>query len=773
MSLKNILFGTINRKLIVIFSIILLVLILTSVVTVYLQVQGLQFQFNSAMVENEEDFLDIQEESTRTLSATLEIILQDSKFKEIYLEKDREKLFEYGQPLFQKLKNEHQITHFYFILPDGTNFVRLHNKSVFGDKINRLTFKKAKFTGNIGTGIELGKTAYALRVVSPYYDGDELIGYVELGQEIDEFLTIMKKGKNDEFALVVNKNTLDEENWASVRKNKGLRNNWDDLEEYVAIENTTDEKFSCFSDNSIEILKEETGFIEKSFNGTETFACGGFALIDASNEKKGVLFSLIDVTSEQAILNNFQMVILATMIFYILIFIGVAIFASRKISKPIKRLFFATKQIEKGNFKTRIKIETDDELEQLGNAFNKTAEALEKMDKEHKQLEHAKTEFLSITSHELRSPMTPMRAQLQMILGEYFGKINPKQRESLDIVLRNTERLDRIIQDFLEISRIEAARLKFKFIKTSLNKPIESLLKEMDGFMPEKKIKLVSHIDNLPIIEVDPDRVMQVLRNLINNAKKFSPDRAEIIVTAKQKKSRIEFSVSDQGVGLSKDDKRRVFEPFYQADQTMYNKQKGNGLGLAICRGIVESQNGKIWIESEKKKGSIFHFTIPLEPVRESKSIKLLFSSSEENEKKVEDLFIDILGPMGANEFKKIKDADVDFDSITDYFREITKIGVITAENLTIANNRLEIIFETRSRKGMDLPKQIEMLYLEYLGSDGDERFGRLEKLTANAVFSDIIALERLGKLNSKQASLFRDKVMGLFRRKAISGKNN
>ena len=89
MSLKNILFGTINRKLIVIFSIILLVLILTSVVTVYLQVQGLQFQFNSAMVENEEDFLDIQEESTRTLSATLEIILQDSKFKEIYLEKVR------------------------------------------------------------------------------------------------------------------------------------------------------------------------------------------------------------------------------------------------------------------------------------------------------------------------------------------------------------------------------------------------------------------------------------------------------------------------------------------------------------------------------------------------------------------------------------------------------------------------------------------------------------------------------------------------------------
>ena len=465
------------------------------------------------------------------------------------------------------------------------------------------------------------------------------------------------------------------------------------------------------------------------------------------------------------------------LIFFIILSIVLAIlfsfFISRRISKPINALSKATRELEKGNFKARAEISTIDEFEDLGNSFNKTVKVLEEMDKKRQQLEHAKTEFLSITSHELRSPMTPMRAQLQMILGEYFGEVNPKQRESLDIVLRNTERLDRIIQDFLEISRIEAARLKFKFIKTSLNKPIESLLKEMEGFMPEKKIKLVPHIDNLPIIEVDSDRVMQVLRNLINNAKKFSPERAEIAVTAKQKKGIIEFSVSDQGVGLSKDDKRRVFEPFYQADQTMYNKQKGTGLGLAICRGIVESQNGKIWIESEKKKGSIFYFTIPLEPVRESKSIKLLFSSSEEIEKKVGDLFVDILGPMGANEFAEIKDKGVDFDSITDYFKEITKIGIITAANLVKASNQLEIIFETRSIKNVDLPKQIEMLYLEYLGSDGDERFGRLEKLTANVIFSDIIALERLGKLNSKQASLFRDKVMGLFRRKAISGKNN
>lgn len=120
---------------------------------------------------------------------------------------------------------------------------------------------------------------------------------------------------------------------------------------------------------------------------------------------------------------------------------------------------------------------------------------------------------------------------------------------------------------------------------------------------------------------------MQVLRNLINNAKKFSPENSKVFVDVKQEKNNIKFSVKDQGPGVSPENKQKIFEPFFQGEQTMYRKYSGVGLGLTICRGIVESQNGKIWVESQLKKGSTFYFTIPLKPVKKLKPIKSLFST--------------------------------------------------------------------------------------------------------------------------------------------------
>ena len=294
------------------------------------------------------------------------------------------------------------------------------------------------------------------------------------------------------------------------------------------------------------------------------------------------------------------------------------------ILKPIAQLHKATEELEKRNFDVKVDIKTNDELEQLGKAFNKTAEALGKVEEELKQIDKTKTEFLSITSHELRSPMTPMKAQLQMLLEDYFGKLNDKQKESLDIVLRNTNRLDNLIKDLLEISRIGAGRLRFNFMKTSLNSYIDTTINEMKGFMPEKKIKLEQKTEKLPVIEVDPDRVMQILRNLLNNAIKFSKDNGKIEISAQKKGNFILFSIKDYGEGIADNKKERIFEPFFQGEGMYQRKFGGTGLGLTICKGIVESQKGKIWFESKKGIGTTFYFTIPLVPVREIKTIKLI-----------------------------------------------------------------------------------------------------------------------------------------------------
>jgi len=404
------------------------------------------------------------------------------------------------------------------------------------------------------------------------------------------------------------------------------------------------------------------------------------------------LDSLIESTQE--IINFSQLLILIILIFSLILLIFSALFLKRNIAKPISDLILAAEQLQKKNFKVRVDIKTGDELQELGGTFNETAEALERMDEEHKQLEKAKTEFLSITSHELRSPMTPMKAQLQMLEEEYFGKLNEKQKESLDIVLRNTERLDRIILDFLEISRIEAARLKFRFVKTNLVKHIDRLVKEMQGFMPEKKIKIVTDINELPVVKIDPDRVMQVLRNLINNTKKFSKEGSMIKISVKVDNGMFLFSVADQGIGIKQKDLKKIFEPFFQAEQTMYRKHRGTGLGLAIARGIVESQNGKIWVKSEIGKGSIFYFTFPLKPVKKIKPIKLLFSDSKNIENKLRRIFPIFLGPLGVEEFETFSRKNkLNKKELIDYIDHLEKKGILTSEKGKLFKERILFVF--------------------------------------------------------------------------------
>lgn len=180
------------------------------------------------------------------------------------------------------------------------------------------------------------------------------------------------------------------------------------------------------------------------------------------------------------------------------------------------------------------------------------------------------------------------------------------KKESLEVIVRNAERLNKIIEDFLEISRIEAARLKFAFKKTNLQEIISETVRFMEGFAKEKNISLETEVEILPIIEVDSDRISQVLRNLLHNAIKFSPQNSTIEIRANVQKDYVCFSVKDQGVGLTPEDQIRVFEPFFQVAGTLSRSYGGTGLGLTICRGIIEAQKGKIWVESKPGYGSTF-----------------------------------------------------------------------------------------------------------------------------------------------------------------------
>ena len=194
---------------------------------------------------------------------------------------------------------------------------------------------------------------------------------------------------------------------------------------------------------------------------------------------------------------------------------------------------------------------------------------------------------------------------------------------------------------------------------------------------------------------------MQVLRNLVNNAKKFSPPNKKIFVNAEKKEDHILFSVKDEGIGLSEQDQQRIFEPFYQAEQSMYREHGGTGLGLTICKGIIESQNGKMWIESKPGKGTTFFFTVPFTPAKETKPIRLLFSPQEDNEKKIKHLLKEVLGPLGEKEFKDLKKGNKIIPKhLFEYFDVLKEQGIIGNHSYSHAEKQINEIFSETEKGG-------------------------------------------------------------------------
>jgi len=222
-----------------------------------------------------------------------------------------------------------------------------------------------------------------------------------------------------------------------------------------------------------------------------------------------------------------------------------------------------------------------------------------------------KSDFLSLTSHELRTPLTPMQAQLQMLQEGYMGKLNEKQEDSIEVILRNLTRLNKLINDILDISRIEAGRIKMSFDSMSLNDTVKEAIKMQEPPAKKKDIKIIARLAELPTIIGDAERLRQVISNLLNNAIKFSEKSADVVVETRQEGENVLFRITDYGIGISKEDKEKLFKPFSQIDPSFGREHGGTGLGLAIAKGIIQAHNGKIGVESELGKGSTFYFVIP------------------------------------------------------------------------------------------------------------------------------------------------------------------
>jgi two-component system sensor histidine kinase ChiS len=259
-----------------------------------------------------------------------------------------------------------------------------------------------------------------------------------------------------------------------------------------------------------------------------------------------------------------------------------------------------------------------EELELQTWGLNKTNETikflyreLDQKNKELQKLDKLKTDFINIASHELRTPLTIIKEAISQILDGIHGQITPGQKKGLTICFGNIERLRHLVDDLLDISKIEAGKLKLK--KEWID--LVGLAREVGAlFQPKAKnigLELKENFSSpTAMAYVDKDNVIRVFTNLISNALKFTEQgHIEILVT--DKPDCVECQVADTGRGVSEEDAPRVFGKFEQFGDHKKAKEKGTGLGLNICKKIVELHHGEIWMESILGKGSTFTFTFP------------------------------------------------------------------------------------------------------------------------------------------------------------------
>ncbi|MCE1252859.1 MAG: GAF domain-containing protein [Anaerolineae bacterium] len=234
----------------------------------------------------------------------------------------------------------------------------------------------------------------------------------------------------------------------------------------------------------------------------------------------------------------------------------------------------------------------------------------------------AKSEFVSFVSHELKNPMTSIKGYTELIAAGAVGPINEAQANFLSTIRSNVERMATLVSDLADISRIEADRLKLDFKALNSKELLEEVLRSLRRQFEDKSLEIeINYPDDTPLVWGDKTRMIQVMTNLLSNACKYTPNGGKVMVSAEATSNIwdesgaprvLHMCVRDTGIGISEEDQRKIFQKFFRSEDPKTREAPGTGLGLSITKSLVEKQGGKIWFESEFRKGTAFHFTVPV-----------------------------------------------------------------------------------------------------------------------------------------------------------------
>ncbi|RKY25795.1 MAG: hypothetical protein DRP83_05685 [Planctomycetota bacterium] len=650
------------------------------------------------------------------MDMAMDAISNDEILTKAFAKKNTSAVLAQARPIFAKLLTDHNITHFYFIGTDRVCFLRIHQPGRYGDKIDRFTAKEAEQTGKTAWGIELGPLGtFTLRVVQPWYNKGKLIGYLELGEEIEHIITQIQHSLGVDFVIGIDKQFLNREAWEQGQKMMHRRSDWNRFPSFVITNNTMDKISPAL------MAQIGQGEHEHITSGQEISIAGHdyrmvfHELMDAGHRRVGEMAVLQDFSASHAslIMTIVQISVICVAIGTIIVvflyfFLG---WIQRKYARQSDTIrenqetmrtlldalddvalllhtdgtIIAANQtaeremgLDSGEISGRfihdllpdeaaseitshieLTISTGKPVEyeqQIGgrwfvnnifpinNIAGKVARvavysrditdaklAEEKLQQataraetlaaEAKRADQIKSEFLANMSHEIRTPMTAILGFTEQLKSPQLTR--EERDEYLDIIARNGRHLLGLINDILDLSKIEADKISIERIPCNPASVIADVVSLMRGKTAQRRVGLYVRYDGkIPqTIQTDPTRLRQILLNLVGNAVKFT-DKGDIQIIVnflpswRNGKPAIRIGVIDDGIGMSEKVLAKIFTPFKQGDSSTSRRYGGTGLGLAISHKFAELLGGELTASSISGQGSEFTLTIPTGDIR-------------------------------------------------------------------------------------------------------------------------------------------------------------